>query len=110
MHTSRIYTACFLTNILVIQNSPTARTFSTERATLRSYICISNRSKLRVERTKKSLARNSRVLRVQVLCCLYTDDCNDSERECARKMNEKSLHLNANGAFFPSIQATIAMQ
>lgn len=24
MHTSRIYTACFLTNILVIQNSPTA--------------------------------------------------------------------------------------
>ena len=30
-----------------------------------SYICISNRSKLRVERTKKSLARNSRVLRVQ---------------------------------------------
>ena len=78
-----------------------------ERATLRSYICISNRSKLRVERTKKSLARNSRVLRVQVLCCLYTDDCNDSERECARKMNEKSLHLNANGAFLPSIQATI---
>ena len=30
-----------------------------------SYICIPNRSKLRVERTKKSLARNSRVLRVQ---------------------------------------------
>ena len=110
MHTNRICTACFLTNILVIQNSPTARTFSTERATLRSYICISNRSKLRVERTKKSLARNSRVLRVQVLYCLYTDGCNDDERECARKMNEKSLHLNANGAFLPSIQATIAMQ
>ena len=77
---------------------------------LRSYICISNRSKLRVERTKKSLARNSRVLRVQVLYCLYTDDCNYGERKCARKMNEKSLHLNANGAFLPSIQATIAMQ
>ena len=28
----------------------------------RSNICIPNRSKLRVERTRKSLARNSRVL------------------------------------------------
>ena len=77
---------------------------------LRSYICISNCSKLRVERTMKSLARNFRVLRVQVLYRLYTNDCNDSERECARKMNEKSLHLNSNGAFLPSIQATFAMQ
>ena len=77
---------------------------------LRSYICISNRSKLRVERTKKSLALNSRVLRVQVLYCLYTDDCNDRERECARKINEKSLHLNANGALLPSNKTTIAMQ
>ena len=34
MHTSRIYTACFLTNILVIQNSPTARTFVSVSAML----------------------------------------------------------------------------
>ena len=29
------------------------------RAALRSYICISDRSKLRVERARKSLAQNS---------------------------------------------------
>ena len=72
MHTSRIYTACFLTNILVIQNSPTARTFSTERATLRSYICISNRSKLRVERVKDFLVRSIRSFERFLLYYSYT--------------------------------------
>ena len=37
-------------------------------------ICISDRSKLPVERATKSLARNSWVLRVQYGCCGYTDE------------------------------------
>ena len=35
---------------------------NTKRSDKANNICISNRSKLRAERTKKSLARNSRVL------------------------------------------------
>ena len=45
-----------------IKPTPDTSLSQSERAALRSYICISNRSKLPSERTTKSLAQNSWVL------------------------------------------------
>lgn len=68
------------------------------------------RSILRVERTKKSLARNSWVLRVQVLLCLlsvcYMWWCG----ECAKNRWLKKLHFIPNVLLLLSIRATFAMQ
>ena len=67
-------------------------------------ICISDRSKLPVERATKSLARNSWVLRVQNGCCGYTDEYD--VLRCLILSGEVSFP-EFTRHFFPSLTETI---
>lgn len=68
------------------------------------------RSILRVERTKKSLARNFRVLSVQQLLCLYTVCYAVCECYCAKSQSSKRLLFLSNVLLLPVIKAPFAMQ
>ena len=73
-------------------------------------ICISDRSKLPVERATKSLARNSWVLRVQHRYCWYTDEYDDLCRECAIGGMPKGPHFTAKRPLLQHKRGRFVMQ
>ena len=73
-------------------------------------ICISDRSKLPVERARRRSARNSWVLRVQHGYCWYADEYNDLYRECAIGGILKGLHFMAKRLLLHSKRGRFVMQ
>ena len=87
-----------------------SRVKSQRKRSFKYDICISDRSKLPVERARRRLARNSWVLRVQHRYYWYTDEYNDLCRECAIDGMPKELHFVAKRPLLQRKRGRFVMQ